>query len=139
VAFAYAGVLEMRVLEERTGERQWYFEVKSTDAKRDLPVEAPMPCRTIHQFDEVELHSPEAPECMALIPDVEAVQHLKSVDVVERDERLERWREVVGGIGCSRMPAAGVAVAGIDYAVVVGVVEEVDRFVVYTWVDPVVT
>jgi hypothetical protein len=133
----------MRVLEERMGERQWYFEVKSTDAKRDLPVEAPMPCRMIHQFGdqfgEAGLHSPEAPECMALILDVETVRHLVNVVAVERDERLERWREVVGGIGYYHMPAAGVAVAGIDYAVVVGVVEEVDRFVVYTWVDPVVT
>jgi hypothetical protein len=38
------------------------------------------------------------------------------------------------------MPAAEVAVADTDYAVVVpDVVEEVDRFVVCTWVDPVVT
>lgn len=40
---------------------------------------------------------------------------------------------------CSRTPAAGVAVADTDYAVAVGVVEEVDRFAVYTWVDPAVT
>lgn len=37
------------------------------------------------------------------------------------------------------MPAAEVAVADTDYAVVVGGVEEVDRFAVCTWVDPVVT
>ena len=37
------------------------------------------------------------------------------------------------------MPAAEVAVADTHYAVAVGVVEEVDRFVVYTWVDPAVT
>lgn len=36
------------------------------------------------------------------------------------------------------MPAAGVVAADTDYAVVVPVVEEAGRSVVYTWVDPVV-
>jgi hypothetical protein len=80
----------MRFLEERMGERQLYFEVKSTDAKRDLPVEALLPCRMPHQFGEAGLHIPEARERMALILDVEAVRHLKSVDVVERDGHSER-------------------------------------------------
>ena len=43
------------------------------------------------------------------------------------------------GMGYFHMPAAGAAVADTDYAVVVGVVEEVDKPAVYTWVDPVVT
>jgi hypothetical protein len=43
------------------------------------------------------------------------------------------------GIGYFHMPAAEVAGSDTDYAVVVGVVEEVDRSAVYTWVDPVVT
>jgi hypothetical protein len=80
----------MRVLEERMGERQLYFEEKSTDAKRDLPVEALLPCRMIHQFDEVGLYIPVAPECMALILDVGAVRHLMNVVVVERDGHSER-------------------------------------------------
>jgi len=40
---------------------------------------------------------------------------------------------------CFRRPAAEVAGADTGYAVVVGVAEEVDRFAVCTWVDPVVT
>jgi len=67
-------------------ERQLYFEVKLTDAKRDLPVEAPMPCMMIHQFDGVEQYSPVAPGCMAWTLDVEAVQRLVNVGVVGRDE-----------------------------------------------------
>lgn len=86
----YSGVLEMRVLEERRAERQLYFEVKLTDAKRDLPVEALMPCRMIHQSDEVEQHSPVAPGCMALMLDVGSVRRLMSVGAVERGEHLER-------------------------------------------------
>jgi hypothetical protein len=129
----------MRVLEERRAERQWYFEVRLTDAKRDLPVEALLPCRMIHQFGEAGLYIPVAPEYMALILDVGAVRHLMNVVVVERHGHLARWQEVVGGIGYFHMPAAGAAVADTDYAVVVGVVEEVDRFAVCTWVDPVVT
>ena len=98
-----------------------------------------MPCRMIHQFDEVGLCIPVAPDYMALTLDVGHVQHSKSVDVVERDERLEKWREVVGSMDYFHMPAAGVAVADTDYAVLVpGAVEEVDRFAVYTWVDPAV-
>jgi len=129
----------MRVLEERMEERQLYFEVKLMDAKRDLPVEVLLPYMMIHQFDEVGLHSPVAPERMALTLDVGAVRHLMNVAVVERDERLERWREVVEGMDCFRRPAAEGAVADTDHAVAVGVVEEVDRFAVYTWVDPAVT
>jgi hypothetical protein len=80
----------MRVLEERRAERQWYFEVKSTDAKRDLPVEALLPCRMIHQFGEAGLHIPVAPEYTALILDVGAVPHLMNVVGVERDGHSER-------------------------------------------------
>lgn len=86
----YSGVLEMRVLEERMGERQLYFEVKSTDAKRDLPVEVLLRCRMIHQFGEVGLHIPVAPEYVALGLDVGPVQHLVNVGVVERDGHSER-------------------------------------------------
>jgi hypothetical protein len=86
----YSGVLEMRVLEERRAERQWYFEVRLTDAKRDRPVEVLLPCRMIHQFGEAGLHIPEARERMALILDVGAVQHLMNVGVVERDGHSER-------------------------------------------------
>jgi hypothetical protein len=43
-------------------------------------------------------------------------------------------------MGYFHMPAAEVAGSDTDYAVVVpAVVEEVDRYAVYTWVDPVVT
>jgi hypothetical protein len=86
----YSGVLEMRVLEERMGERQLYFEVKSTDAKRDLPVEALWRCGMVHQFGEAGLHIPVAPEYTALILDVGAVRHSTSVVVVERDGHSER-------------------------------------------------
>jgi len=72
------------------GERQLYFEVKLMDAKRDLLVEVLLPCMMIHQFDEVGRYIPVAPERMALILDVGAVQHLLNVGVVERDEHLER-------------------------------------------------
>jgi len=60
-----------------------------TDAKRDLPVEALLPYMMIHQFDEVGLHIPVAPDRMALILDVGAVRHLMNVAVVRRDERSE--------------------------------------------------
>jgi hypothetical protein len=80
----------MRVLEERMGERQLYFEVKSTDAKRDLPGEVLLRCRMIHQFGEAALHILVAPECMASILDVGAVRHSTSVVVVERDGHSER-------------------------------------------------
>ena len=86
----YSGVLEMRVLGERMGEQQLYFEVKSTDAKRDLPVEVLLRCRMIHQFGEAGLHIPVAPEYMALALDVGPVQHLVNVGVAERNERLAR-------------------------------------------------
>jgi hypothetical protein len=80
----------MRVLEERRAERQWYFEVRLTDAKRDQPVEVLLPCRMIHQFGEVGLYTPVSPDYMALILDVGAVQHLVNVGVVERDGHSER-------------------------------------------------
>jgi len=86
----YSGVPEMLVLEERTGERQWYSEVKSTDAKRDLPAEALLPRRMILQFDEAGLHTLVTPEYMASILDAEAVRRSSNVGVVEKDEHSER-------------------------------------------------
>jgi hypothetical protein len=130
----------MRVLEGLMGERQLYFEVKLTDAKRGLQVEGLLLYTMIHQFGGVERYIPVAPECMALILDVGAVRHSMIVGVVWKAEKVARWRELVGNIDCFHMPAVEVSVADTDYAVVVpDVVEEVDRFVVCTWVDPVVT
>ena len=86
----YSGVPEMLVLEERTGERQWYSVVKSTDAKRDLPVEALLPCRMNHQFDEAGLHILVAPARMASTLGVGAARHSRNVGVEERDVHSER-------------------------------------------------
>jgi hypothetical protein len=90
VAYVYSDVLEMRVLEGRMGERQSCFEVKSTDARRDLPVEGLLQYVMIQQFDEVVLNIPVAPGCMASILDVGAVRHLMSVGVVGKDEKVVR-------------------------------------------------
>ena len=64
--------------------------MKSTDAKRDLPAEALLLCRMIHQFDEAGLHILVAPERMASTPDVGPVQHSMNVAVVMRDKHSER-------------------------------------------------
>lgn len=64
--------------------------MKSTDAKRDLPAEALLLCRVIHQFDEGGLHILVAPARMASTLGVGAARHSRNVGVEERDVHSER-------------------------------------------------
>jgi hypothetical protein len=90
-AFVCSGELAMTVQEERKEGQRLYFEAKSTDAKRDLPVEELLLCMTIHQSAEEGLYIPVVLRCTALIlASGVAARRSRSVGAVADFERLAR-------------------------------------------------